>query len=96
MQTDSLPLSGFLGMRIRSRPKAIVRHYLGDAGKELLKHLIKHPNRRVPSYRDWACRAQAARYDSSASRLALDWKPAGSREALIERGIRPMAEEVLR
>lgn len=89
-------LSGFLGMRIRSRSKAIARHYLADAGKELIKHLIRHPNRRVPSYRDWACRAQAARYDSSASRAVLDWNPAGSKAALIERGIRPMAEEALR
>jgi 2-alkyl-3-oxoalkanoate reductase len=89
-------LSGFLGMRVRSRPKAIARHYLADAGKELIKHLIRHPNRRIPSYRDWACKAQAARYDSSASRSALDWKPAGSKAALLERGIKPMAEEALR
>jgi predicted dehydrogenase/nucleoside-diphosphate-sugar epimerase len=89
-------LSGFLGMRVRSRSKAIARHYLADAGKELIKHLIRHPNRRIPSYRDWACKAQAARYDSSASRSALDWKPAGSKAALIERGIKPMAEEALR
>ena len=89
-------LSGFLGMRIRNRPKAIARHYLADVGKELVKHLIRHPNRRIPSYRDWACKAQAARYDSSASRFALDWKPAESRKVLIERGIKPMAEEALR
>ncbi|HUQ38285.1 MAG TPA: NAD-dependent epimerase/dehydratase family protein [Aestuariivirga sp.] len=89
-------LSGILGMRIRSRSKSILRHYLGDVGKELVKHLITHPNRRIPSFRDWSCRAQVARYDSSATCLAMDWQPAGSRDALIERGIKPMAEEMLR
>lgn len=89
-------LSGFLGVRIRNRPKAIARHFLADAGRELVKHLIRHPNRRIPSYRDWSCKAHAARYDSTESRLLLDWKPTGNKEALIEKGIRPMAEEVLR
>ena len=46
---------------------------------------IRHPNRRVPSYRDWDCRAHRARYDSSETRDVLGWKPAGTREAMVER-----------
>lgn len=89
-------LSSFLETQIRNRPKSVLRHYLGDVGKELLKHLIRHPNRRVSSYRDWSCKAHASRYDSTETCIALDWKPAGTKEALIERGIRPMAEDFLR
>ena len=58
-----------------------------DAAKELVKHAIHHPNRKRPSYHDWACRRHIARYDSAATRTALGWKPAGTREAIIEKGI---------
>ncbi|MBC7735586.1 MAG: hypothetical protein H7306_27490 [Bacteriovorax sp.] len=58
-----------------------------DVAKEAVKHLIRHPNRRMPSYRDWDCRAHRARYDSSKTRQVLGWKPAGTREALVSAGI---------
>jgi predicted dehydrogenase len=73
--------------RMRAMPTPIWRFALLDAAKELVKYAIRHPNRKRPSYHDWACRRHCARYDSAATREALGWKPAGSREALIERGI---------
>ncbi len=73
--------------RMRATPTPIWRFAMLDAAKEVAKHAIRHPNRKRWSYHDWACRRHIARYDSSATREALGWKPAGTREALIEKGI---------
>ena len=73
--------------RISAPATPIWRFFVLDAAKEAVKHLIRHPNRRVPSYRDWNCRAHRARYDSSKTRRVLGWKPAGTREAIVSRGI---------
>jgi predicted dehydrogenase/nucleoside-diphosphate-sugar epimerase len=74
-------------MRIDARPTPIWRFWLLDALKEAAKHAIGHPNRRRPSYHDWECRSHRARYDNRRTREVLGWEPAGSREALVERGI---------
>jgi predicted dehydrogenase/nucleoside-diphosphate-sugar epimerase len=75
------------GTRISAPPTAIWRFFVLDAAKEAIKHLVRHPNRRVPSYRDWSCRAHRARYDNSKTRQVLGWKPAGTREAMVNTGI---------
>lgn len=75
------------GTQISAPPTPIWRFFAYDLAKELVKHLVRHPNRRVPSYRDWNCRAHRARYDSSKTRSVLGWKPAGTREAMVSRGI---------
>ena len=72
---------------IDAKPTPIWRFFLLDVAKEAVKHLVRHPNRRVPSYRDWDCRAHRARYDSSETRAVLGWKPAGTREAMVRDGI---------
>jgi predicted dehydrogenase/nucleoside-diphosphate-sugar epimerase len=73
--------------RMRATPTPIWRFAMLDAAKEAVKHAIRHPNRKRWSYHDWACRRHIARYDSAATREALGWKPAGTREAIIEKGI---------
>ncbi|MEO7116356.1 MAG: NAD-dependent epimerase/dehydratase family protein, partial [Caldimonas sp.] len=73
--------------RIDATPTPIWHFFALDVAKETVKHLIRHPNRRVPSYRDWDCRAHRARYDSSETCRALGWKPAGTRDALVRDGI---------
>jgi predicted dehydrogenase len=73
--------------RIDATPTPIWRFFALDVAKEAVKHLVRHPNRRVPSYRDWDCRAHRARYDSSETRDALGWRPAGTREAMVRDGI---------
>jgi predicted dehydrogenase len=75
------------GTRVRATPTPIWRFALLDTAKELVKHVIRHPNRKRPSYHDWACRRHVARYDSALTRQALGWQPAGTREAMIDRGI---------
>ena len=73
--------------RISATPTPTWRFYALDVAKEIVKHLIRHPNRRIPSYRDWDCRAHRARYDSEETRQVLGWKPAGTREAMVQEGI---------
>jgi nucleoside-diphosphate-sugar epimerase/predicted dehydrogenase len=75
------------GTKIRAEPTPIWEFYIGDVIKEAAKHAIRHQNRKIPSYRDWDSRSHRARYDSSKTRQVLGWNPAGSREALVERGI---------
>jgi predicted dehydrogenase/nucleoside-diphosphate-sugar epimerase len=73
--------------RISAPATPIWRFFVLDAAKEADKHLIRHPNRRVPSYHDWSCRAHRARYDNGETRRALGWQPAATREALVEHGV---------
>jgi predicted dehydrogenase/nucleoside-diphosphate-sugar epimerase len=75
------------GAKIRTDPTPIWKYFLIDSLKEAAKHLIKHPNRRIPSYRDWDSRSHRAQYDSSKTIEVLGWKPAGTKELLIQKGI---------
>jgi nucleoside-diphosphate-sugar epimerase len=75
------------GNRIDAPSTPIWRFFVHDVAKEAVKHMIRHPNRRVPSYRDWNCRTHRARYDNRKTRETLGWAPAGTRKALIDDGI---------
>ena len=57
---------------------------------------MRHPNRRRPTYRDWDSRSHRARYDNSKAKDVLGWRPAATREALIERGIVAAVREAIR
>jgi len=74
--------SAAYGTRLRARPTPVWRFYLGDVVRQTVKFLIRHPNRRLPSYREWASRTHRARFESSKAREVLGWQPAGSRAAL--------------
>jgi nucleoside-diphosphate-sugar epimerase len=89
-------LSGACGAPLVAEPKPIWKFYLEELLKEAVKHLIGHPNRRRPSYRDWDSRAHRARYDNSKAKQVLGWRPADTREALIERGVVQAAREFAR
>ena len=80
-------VSAASGTRIQAPATPIWRFFVLDVAKEAVKHLIRHPNRRVPSYRDWDCRAHRARYDNAKTRRVLGWKPAGTRDVLVREGI---------
>ncbi len=82
--------------RVRAVPTPIWKFFLADVLKEAAKHAIKHPNRKVPSYRDWDSRSHRARYDNSSVRQVLGWKPAGTRETLIERGVVAAVRDFMR
>ncbi len=84
------------GAPLHAEATPIWKFYLHDLLKEAVKHLIRHPNRRRPSYRDWDSRSHRARYDNSKAKEVLGWRPAATREALIERGVVPAVREFAR
>ncbi len=80
-------VSKALGTKIRSEKSSIFKYYFIDLLKELAKHIIRHPNKRVPSYRDWASRSHQAHYDNTKTVNKLGWAPAGKREKIIQSGV---------
>ena len=84
------------GTKLRAVPTPIWKFFVIDAFKEGAKNLIKHPNRKVPSYRDWDSRSHRAQYDSTKTKQVLGWQPAGAKEALIERGIVSAVKEFIK
>lgn len=86
-------MSDALGTWIDARPRSPLSYYSGDAAKWLVKCLVRHPERRVPSYRDWKSRTYRARYDCSKAKRVLGWAPVSDRDALLAEGVRRAAAE---
>jgi predicted dehydrogenase/nucleoside-diphosphate-sugar epimerase len=76
------------GIRIQRHTTPIARFYLLDMMKWLVKVAVRHPERRMPSYRDWESRTGRAVFDCSAAKCALGWKPVSDRDELVRRGIK--------
>jgi len=74
----------------------IMRFYLADMFKWLVKVLVRHPGRRLPSYHDWNSRTQRATFDCSKAKERLGWRPESRREELVRRGISEPLQEALR
>jgi predicted dehydrogenase/nucleoside-diphosphate-sugar epimerase len=89
-------VSRLSGTRLRATPTPIWRFFVLDVAKEIVKNAIRHPNRKQPSHHDWACRQLAARFDNRRTCELLGWQPAGTREALVERGIAAAVRHYLR
>jgi predicted dehydrogenase/nucleoside-diphosphate-sugar epimerase len=87
---DALDRCG--AMKIQRHATPILRFYLLDMMKWVVKVAVRHPDRQMPSYRDWESRTQHAFYDCTAAKSTLGWQPVTSRDELILRGI----EEPLR
>ena len=75
------------GIRIEGHYTPIVHFYRDDLLKWIVKMLVRHPERRVPSWRDWEGRTQKARFDCTAAKTVLGWRPCADRTELIRRGI---------
>ena len=84
------------GFKVRAGTRPIWKFYAGDMSKWVVKMLVRHHDRRRPSYRDWESRSQRAVYDCSRAKQVLGWKPAADRETIVERGIREPLAEMLR
>lgn len=78
----------FSGMPIQQQQVPPWKYFMEDVAKELVKNLIRHPNRKIPSLHDWACRTHRARYDASETAQVLGWKPTADKQTLIQEGIR--------
>jgi predicted dehydrogenase/nucleoside-diphosphate-sugar epimerase len=88
-------LAGATGTSMDVRPRTALRHYLTDLTRYLVKVLVRHPGRRLPSYHDWAARGQYARFDCRKAKRLLGWQPVTDRETLLREGVeRPAAEWV--
>ena len=84
------------GMRIERHATSIWRFYFTDLMKWAVKVAVREPERRLPSYRDWASRAQQAKFDCTAARTTLGWSPEPGREAVVRRGIEESLIEWMR
>ncbi|MGO9599609.1 MAG: NAD-dependent epimerase/dehydratase family protein [Isosphaeraceae bacterium] len=63
------------------------KFYATDMVKWIVKQLVRHPDERRPSYRDWETRTQRARFDCTKARTVLNWNPTCERKEIIRRGI---------
>jgi nucleoside-diphosphate-sugar epimerase len=82
---DELDRAG--GIRIQRFATPIARFYLKDMMKWVVKVAVRHPDRRMPSYRDWESRTGRAVFECSAAKMVLGWKPIQDREELVRLGI---------
>ncbi|QSA97293.1 NAD-dependent epimerase/dehydratase family protein [Methylococcus sp. EFPC2] len=85
-----------IGTKLRVEPTPAWKIFISDCIKEAAKNIIRHPNRRIPSYRDWDSRSHRALYDSSKTKKVLGWSPSGDREDVIQRGIILAVREFMR
>lgn len=83
------------GFEFQKIPTPPWRLYALDLAKWVVKRAIRHPDRRRPSYRDWATRTQQSHYDCSKARKRLNWNPTNGRAELIAKGIQLPASELL-
>ncbi|QEH39221.1 1,5-anhydro-D-fructose reductase (plasmid) [Aquisphaera giovannonii] len=83
------------GASFQKLPTAPWRFYAADVAKWAVKQMVRHPDRRRPSYRDWESRTQRARFDCTKARNLLNWRPVCDREEIIRRGIQQPASQFL-
>ena len=83
------------GMRIQRYATPILRFYLLDMLKWVVKVAVRHPERQMPSYRDWKSRTQQARFDCAAAKMVLGWNPVSERGELVRKGIEEPLREFL-
>jgi nucleoside-diphosphate-sugar epimerase len=83
-------------MRIQRYATPILRFYLTDLMKWVVKVAVGHKERQIPSYRDWESRSQGAVFDCTAAKTTLGWEPFCSREELVRRGIEEPLREYMR
>ncbi|TWT81933.1 3 beta-hydroxysteroid dehydrogenase/Delta 5--_4-isomerase [Planctomycetes bacterium CA13] len=75
------------GVSIDVRPTNIWHFYITDMAKWVVKTMVQHPDRRMPSYHDWESRTQKAIFDCEKTKTMLGWKPTSDRAEIIRQGI---------
>ena len=91
---DALDAAGEI--RIERHATPILRFYLADMMKWVVKVAVRHPERRLPSYRDWESRTGGAGFDCTAAKRVLGWKPCLDRDEMVQRGIAAPFREFMR
>jgi predicted dehydrogenase/nucleoside-diphosphate-sugar epimerase len=81
------------GVELQKIATPLWKFYSADVARWLVKQAIRHPDRRLPSYRDLDSRTQRGHYDCSKARKILGWRPTSAREGIIQKGVmEPVAE----
>jgi len=80
-------------IRIQRRPTPIFNFYRTDMLKWIVKLAVRHPDRRMPSYRDWESRSQQATFDCTAAKTMLGWHPTSEKAELVRKGIEAPLDE---
>jgi len=83
------------GVSFQKFPTPPWKFYAVDLVKWVVKQMVRHPDKRRPSYRDWETRTQRARYDCTKARRLLNWNPVCDRDEIIRRGIQLPSSEFL-
>ncbi len=86
-------LDRFARIRLTRIPTPIYRFYMTEMGKWIIKMMVRHHNRIMPSYADWDSRTQNAYFNCDKAKRMLNWRPTDEREVLIDKGIRVPVEE---
>jgi nucleoside-diphosphate-sugar epimerase len=82
-----------LHARLDMHATPIWKFYMTDMAKWCVKCLVRHPDRKLPSYRDWESRTQRARFDCTKAKQLLNWSPTTDRSRILEEAIvQPVAE----
>lgn len=93
---DYLNEIGRQGIRYPHYATPIWQFYLLDLFKWSVKTVVRHPDRRLPSYRDWESRTQRAFFDCSRAKERLGWAPVSDRDTLIRQGIlEPLDDDMM-
>jgi predicted dehydrogenase/nucleoside-diphosphate-sugar epimerase len=77
----------------RLHRQSLLRSFLIDIFKWMVKAAARKPGNSFPSWRDLKTRSPAARFDCSLARQLLGWRPVADREEFIQRGIREAVRE---
>jgi nucleoside-diphosphate-sugar epimerase/predicted dehydrogenase len=88
-------LEEYAGVSFQKFPTPPWKFYAVDLVKWSIKQMVRHPDQRRPSYRDWESRTQKARYDCTKARRLLNWNPVCDRDEIIRRGVQQPVSEFL-
>jgi predicted dehydrogenase/nucleoside-diphosphate-sugar epimerase len=88
-------LEDHAGVSFQKYPTPPWKFYVADLMKWIVKQMVRHPDQRKPSYRDWETRTQQARYNCTKARTVLNWYPTCDRCEIVSRGIHLPASEFL-
>jgi len=79
--------------KVDLQAKSAWSYYLVDMFKWVVKCVVRHPGRRLPSYRDWQTRAHLSPFDCSKTKRLLGWQPTTDKDKMIQDGIvKPVQE----
>jgi len=80
-------LERIAGFKVQRHHPPIASFHAEAMFKWVVKMAVKHPDRTMPAYRDWASRTQMAVFDCSKARRVLGWQPEADRARVIAAGI---------